>query len=186
MNDNPSITNADEARLVELLNEAQRRVVYMAPGLTLNITAALSTAWRRLGSDAVSVILDVDAEVCRLGYGTIEGLTDIQNTAMDLGVFVCHQPGVRIGLLITDDTTLIYAPTPLLIEPESEIRVWSNAIFLGTPSAKLLCEIGLGKNSGYGWSVGLDPVQSAKIEAVENVFVKRKGNHLIVEKGNHS
>lgn len=168
MSDNPCIINADERRLVELINGASRRIVYMAPGLTRSIAAVLSDAWRRLGSHAVSVILDVDPEVCRLGYGTLEGLKEIQNSAMDLGVLVCHQPGVRIGLLISDDVTLIHSPTPLLVEAQSKTLRHPNAILLGVPPAQLSKEIGLGENPDKERSVGLDPVRPAKIQEVEH------------------
>jgi hypothetical protein len=41
----------------------------------------------------------------------------------------CISPGIRIGLLIANDTTLVYAPTPLLIaEPSNK----PNAIRLDT------------------------------------------------------
>jgi len=69
MSEGPSVTNADERNLVQLIELASRRIVYMVPGITERVVDALSDAWRRLRTEAVSVILDVDPEVCRLGYG---------------------------------------------------------------------------------------------------------------------
>lgn len=67
----PSITNADEAKIVAVLASASRRWLYMAPGVTAPIAEAMEALWARLGGASGSVILDVDPEVYRLGYGTL-------------------------------------------------------------------------------------------------------------------
>ena len=113
----PSITNADEAKIVSILTSARRRWLYMAPGITQPIVEAMDALWARLGGASGSVILDLDPEVYRLGYGTLEGLQQLQEAATRHGTLICrHQDGIRIGLVISDDHTLIFTPTPLLIE----------------------------------------------------------------------
>lgn len=166
MGSQPSITNADDRKLIELIGQAKRRLVFMAPGISEGVAKALAEAWDRLGAETVSVILDVDPEVCRLGYGTIEGLQAIQAAASQPERLVCHHPGVRIGLLIADDTTLIYSPTPLLVEAESHASEHPNAIQLGAPPAEIVRDVGLGKNPAMERSVGMDPVPPARIEEV--------------------
>src|SRR5262245_56728588 len=115
-----SLTNATESNLVDLLQRARRRLVLIAPGISATLATALATAWDRPGPGAVQVVLDVDAEVCRMGYGTMEGLKLLQEKARALGETVGHQPGIRIGILVSDDATLVYSPTPLLIEEGSK------------------------------------------------------------------
>ena len=44
---------------------------------------------------------------------------------------VCYQPGLRIGVLIFDDTSIVYSPTPLLIEAGSDRADQPNAIQIG-------------------------------------------------------
>lgn len=107
--------------LVSLISEAQKRVIFIAPGVRGVVADALISAARRLPRN-VSVILDIDPEVCRLGYGEIDALKKLQEFRYDEPnlyanpKFLLAQPGVRIGVLIVDDDTLFYSPTPLLIE----------------------------------------------------------------------
>ncbi len=162
--DRPSVTNIDEPKLISLVDGATRRVLFLAPGLTQPIAEAIGKAWDRLGPKSVNVILDVDPEVCRLGYGTIEGLKHVQDAASRLDTLICHQKGVRIGLLISDDTTLIYSPTPLLVEAGSDRSDQPNAIQLSALPNEVARDVGLGPEADR--KVGLDPVRPERVEAV--------------------
>jgi hypothetical protein len=166
MKTEPSVTNVDDAKLAALIGAAERRVLLLAPGLSEPVAVALRDAWAHLGGSAVSVILDVDPEVCRLGYGTLEGLQIVRDAAARARALVCHQPGVRIGLVISDDTTVIFSPTPLLIEAGSTQPDRPNAIRLQAPPEEIAKEVGLGEHPDKERVVGLDPVEAAKIEAV--------------------
>lgn len=163
----PSITNADDARIEALITGADDRVVYVAPGASDAVAAALADAWSRLGPDAVQVILDVDPEVCRLGYGSLGALKSLRQAASRVGALVCEQPGIRIGLLIADDSTLIYSPTPLLIEAGSDRPERPNAISLSSVPDALGREVGLGEHPDRERIIGLDAVQPNRIDAVE-------------------
>jgi len=68
----PAVTKIDDQWLIENLKCAQRRVVFMGPGMAAIVADAICDAWERLGSVAVNIILDVDPEVCRMGYGEID------------------------------------------------------------------------------------------------------------------
>ena len=109
MNAERTFTNVDDKVLVSLISEATQRVMFVAPGLRKVVADALADALRRLPAK-VTVVLDVDAEVCRLGYGDEQGLVTIKDAAEKAGTRLHHQQGVRIGLLIADDTTIIYSP----------------------------------------------------------------------------
>ncbi|MHB8108636.1 MAG: hypothetical protein ACYDHW_01230 [Syntrophorhabdaceae bacterium] len=167
MEGRPLITNADENKLVSLINQARERVLYMAPGLTNGVAQSLTSAWFRLGLKAVTVVLDADPEICRLGYGTLEGLKTITATAGNLGSIVCQQPGVRIGLLISDEVTLIYSPTPLLIEGEASHPEHPNAVQLDTTPRELTNEMGLGDENAGTRLIGIEPIPTSKVEMVE-------------------
>jgi hypothetical protein len=162
----PSLTNASEERLAGLIDEASRRVVFVAPGLSELLADALSRAWHRLGRNAVSVILDADPEVCRLGYGTLEGLERARDAAATHGTLLCHQPGLRIGLLIVDDHTVVYSPTPLLIEAGSDAAGNPNAIEFVSPPPAVLHDLGLGTRGAIGRRIGLDPLQPERMAAL--------------------
>ncbi len=166
MNSQPSVTNVDDEKLIELINQSRHRLLYMAPGISEAVGKAIMSAWWRL-RERVTVILDVDPEVCRMGYGTIEGLKTVCEAAQNMQTAVRHQPGVRLGLLISDDTTLIYSPTPLLVEAEARNPERPNAIQLSSPSSEIAESVGFAKDSGYSPSVGSTEVLSSQVDQAE-------------------
>jgi hypothetical protein len=161
-----SITNVNDAKLVQLISAASRRVLLLAPGVSELVAKAIALAWKRLGRDAVTVVVDVDPEVCRFGYGTLEALELLRDAAARSGALVCHQAGVRIGLLICDDSTLIYSPAPLLIEAGSNQPDRPNGIRLAAPPEQIVNDVGLGTNPASQRTVGLDAVPAGRIEQV--------------------
>lgn len=167
MNTPSTITNADDRKLAALIGRAAQRVVFVAPGVSEPVADALVAAWRRLGRDACMVILDVDPEVCRLGYGTLDALKRLRAAASEANSLVCHQPGLRIGLLIADERTVVFSPTPLLIEAGSDAPDRPNAIEIGLPPADVARDLGLGPAGARDRRIGLDPVEPKRVEAVE-------------------
>lgn len=162
-----TFTNVDDAALVSLLSKATKRVVFVAPGLRQVVASALVEALARL-PDKVMVVLDVDAEVCRLGYGDEKGLLMIKEGAEKAGSRLHHQPGVRIGLLIVDNDTVVYSPVPLLIEAGSDQPDKPNAIFLsGNVPAAIESACGLGVDADSARQVGLEFVNDATLEEVQ-------------------
>jgi hypothetical protein len=125
-----TFTNVDDAVLERLIRSAQTRVIFVAPGLRGPVAQALADLLQQNPPIDVNIILDVDGEVCRLGYGDLQGLDLIMEATQHAGVGVLHQPGIRIGLLIVDENTVVYSPTPLLIEAGSKQPNKPNAIFL--------------------------------------------------------
>jgi hypothetical protein len=162
-----TFTNVDDGVLARLISQASQRVVFVAPGLREPVGMALASALRRLPGQ-VTVVLDVDAEVCRLGYGDEKGLELIKREAESMGCPVLHQPGVRIGLLIADADTVVYSPVPLLIEAGSTQPDKPNAIVLRAtvpPAVEAAC--GLGAEGDAVRQVGMDFVSEAAVEAVK-------------------
>ncbi|RJP35129.1 MAG: hypothetical protein C4527_01110 [Candidatus Omnitrophota bacterium] len=168
MNTETNITNIDDKKLVHYISHAQNRIVYMAPGITDQVAHALSVAWMRLGTHAVHVIVDVEPEVCRLGYGTLDGLKTVLDQASKLHAQVCQQPGVRIGLLIADNTTIVYSPTPLLIEAGSTQPEHPNAIQLHSIPNEIAEDMGLEASGKYDRSIGEKSISSEDIEKTES------------------
>ncbi len=68
---------SDEA-LVELISRARSRLVVIAPALTKPVADAVSRRFDELGQLSVTVILDADPEVYRLGFGDQEALETIR------------------------------------------------------------------------------------------------------------
>lgn len=163
----PSITNADDARLIALIGGAERRVLLLSPGVSEAVADALLAAWTKLGASQVTVILDVDPEVCRLGFGTLGAVERIRAAAAPAGTMLHHQPGVRIGVLVCDDVTLVFSPAPLLIEAGSTQPQRPNAIQLGAVPESMARDLGLGTRPDVERIVGLDPVRPDQIAKVK-------------------
>jgi hypothetical protein len=162
-----TFTNVDDAVLIQRIQTAQQKIVFVAPGIQKSVANALA---KRLADSPhldIAVILDIDPEVCRLGYGHIEGLTTLKAACEKRGTLLLHQPGIRIGLLIADDLTLIYSPPPLYIEGGSEQPNKPNAIRLETaaiPKVEAACT---STDDQPSPEIGLDPAKTPDIQAVK-------------------
>jgi hypothetical protein len=111
----------------------QRRLAVIAPGLSESVAKAIVKKWHELGRDAVLVVLDPDPEVCRLGLGDLAALQMLQETAEQLGGRIHQQQSLRVGVIVTDETTTVYSPTPRLIEAGGQPGERLNALRFDTP-----------------------------------------------------
>ena len=67
--------------LIGIIRRVRERLVFIAPGVRRRVAEAIVDAvGRLLDHGTVNVILDVSAEVCRLGYGDIDGLKKINDS----------------------------------------------------------------------------------------------------------
>jgi hypothetical protein len=108
---------------------AKERLVLVAPGLSREVASALVDRIRNdSGPRVLSVILDIDPEVCRLGFGDIEAIDLLRPALESRNLTLQMQKGVRIGLVVADSDLLIYSPTPRLIESGSKSEEKPNAI----------------------------------------------------------
>jgi hypothetical protein len=126
-----TFTVVNEDTLAAAVEHCRERLVYIAPGITEKIVAAMAVAMQRALPPALTVIIDADPEVCRLGYGTVDGLKALQALATGQLLPIRYQSGLRLGVLVADDQIAVYSPTPLLIEAGSDRADQPNAITLG-------------------------------------------------------
>jgi hypothetical protein len=165
------ITEVDDVYLCKIIKSVKKRLVYMTPGISDQVAEAVCRKWEELPPEAVNIILDVDSEVCRMGFGTIGALKKLHDQARKRGYTIHEQPGVRIALLIADDVTLFYAPTPLLIEGGSGTQVRLNAVKLNTVPTDIAKNIGLEKAEERA-TVGTNPISPKKIMEISNDLVR--------------
>lgn len=125
----------NDAQLCSAIAGCRLRLLYVAPGISEATAEAIDQVLSRQDSPAVTVIIDPDPEVCRLGYGTVSGLARLQQVATEKCMAIRQQPGLRIGLLVCDDRMWIFAPTPLSIEASAERDDQPNALTLALPDA---------------------------------------------------
>lgn len=161
-----SITVANDESLSELIRSAQKRLVVLTPAVSIPVANAIAERWASLGRDAVTVVLDVDPEVYRLGYEDIRALELLEPVAASLGGMVTRHKGIRIGMVIADDRTLVYSPTPQLIEAGPRSPDAPNAIMLGAPPPHVERELGAGPEGVKGRRIGEDKATKAEIQAV--------------------
>lgn len=110
--------------LIQLISCAQDRIVFVAPGLTLAVADALGRRFDEIDGMDITVVLDADEDVCRIGYGEVAALQRLHALAQKKGFWLKSQPGLRVGVLLADKQTLVWSPTPCSVEapPESEPR----------------------------------------------------------------
>lgn len=125
--------------LVAAIDCSRQRLAYIAPGISEPVADAIGRLFERVDPPAVTVIIDSDPEVCRLGYGTVAGLKRLQEVVERHQLAIRHQAGLRVAVLASDDDLLVYAPVAQLIEAGSTSDAKPNAIVIGPDApARLL------------------------------------------------
>jgi len=102
--------------VVVSIGHAKRRLVYAAPGVSADVTKALSRCIEARTVAQLMNVLDADEEACRLGYCDAPALDELMAVATKFKISIRRQPGIRLGLLMSDDEVLIWTPSPLMFE----------------------------------------------------------------------
>ena len=124
-------TTATDDAVVDMISAARTRLAVIAPGVTTAVARALAARMRDLPELSLTVILDADPEVYRMGYGDTEALAIIREASHAAMFDLREQAGVRIGVIISDDQTMVYAPVSRNVEAGATSSDRPNAIVLG-------------------------------------------------------
>lgn len=160
-------TVASDACLIGLIQQARRQIIVVSPGLTEKVAECLR---RRAATRTVSItiVVDGDPEVYRLGYGDQAALTTLKSMAFDSAVNLRLQEGIRIGLVVSDDETIVFSPTPRMIEAGSTSTEKPNAVILsGAASLDRLAAAG-SESSSMVPEIGRRPLTERTIAAMES------------------
>ena len=111
-------------RIAELVRSAQHAVCYAGPGIQMGLSQAMVEAAERLGKEMLTVSLDFDDRVMRMGYGDVGAVALL----LDAGISVHSSPGLRTALIVVDNDGYIFTPTALYLEAEPTDGAASNAI----------------------------------------------------------
>ena len=160
---------SDEA-LIELILRARSRLVVIAPALTQAVADAISRRFDDLGQLDVTVILDSDPEVYRLGFGDQHALEAVRAASANNLFDLREQPGVRIGVVICDDTTMVYSPVSKNIEAGSTSVEKPNAIVLTGGAADCIATAAGADNSDDAPKpeVGVTALEPAKVQEMKS------------------
>lgn len=115
MSESP-LQNINDDQLVAAIRAAHRRLMIVSPGISVPVAMAVAVKWKELGAGGVSVILDLDPNVNRMGYGDFAAVELLQLAAMQLGARLLNQAGTRICVFAIDDDLYVFSPTPLVAE----------------------------------------------------------------------
>ncbi len=110
--------------LAKLIRGARRLAIVAAPGIDEAIASAVILTAEEIGTEKVRVILDVDEENCRAGYGNVDGYSIL----IDKGFPVRRCEGLRIGFALADDQGFIFGLPPLMVEAPTKLKGCPNAV----------------------------------------------------------
>jgi hypothetical protein len=122
----PLFRSLDSAVIANDIREAQHSVCYAAPGIQQEPAKAIAEVASRIGPDLVTVCLDFDERVMRMGFGSLAAV----KTLRDAGIVVNSTPGLRTGLMVVDHEGYIFTPTALYLEAEDRSGDAPNAMRL--------------------------------------------------------
>jgi hypothetical protein len=163
MTDNTrAFTVASDAALIELIRKAKSRLAVISPALTKQVADALVARFGEQDRLYLTVVLDADPEVYRLGYGDPEALEIIRTASVEAQFPLREQQGVRIGVVISDETTMIFAPVSRNIEAGSTTEEKPNAVLLRGPATERLAQatgIAEGETASLSCQICLGPLE---------------------------
>jgi len=155
-------TNLNSDDIASIIESAQEPICIASPGIQKSIAEALCSAAKKLGPELISVCVDFDEHVFRMGYADIEAIKQLESD----GIRIDHSPGLRSGLVIVGDEGYVYTPTALYLEAEpTDVNV-RNAVRL---SKQQITEA-LSRMSPVAKAIAVmstdDPVEKKRIESI--------------------
>ncbi|WP_160121651.1 hypothetical protein [Rhodovarius lipocyclicus] len=122
----------DSELIAEFVDKAERSVCYAAPGIQQAPADAVVRFARRHGPELVTVLLDFDERVMRMGFGDLAAVT----TLRDAGIAVRSTSGLRTGFLVVDDDGYIFTPIARYLEADRREPDAPNAMRLSPEQAR--------------------------------------------------
>lgn len=138
-------SSLDSCAIASVMRSARHSICYAAPGIQLDPATALAEVAARLGPELITICLDFDERVLRMGFGDLAAVKVLR----EAGIVVSSTPGLRTGLLIVDHVGYIFTPTALYLEADNRSADTFNAMRLSkeqvsealarlSPAAKLI------------------------------------------------
>lgn len=105
-----------EGSLIELIQRATESITYVGPGMTVAIARAIDAGRARHPDLDIQVTLDLDPQVCRLGYSELDAIEIIEGMASLRPGLLTQRTGIRLCVLTVDGQTTVFPPVPRLVE----------------------------------------------------------------------
>jgi len=110
----PLFLSLTSSSIAAAIRKAEHSVCYAAPGIHAESAKAMAEVAQRIGPELITVCLDFDERVMRMGFGDLPSVKVLR----DAGIPVSSTPGLRTGLVIVDHQGYIFAPTALYLEAD--------------------------------------------------------------------
>ena len=117
--------------IASAIRSAQHSVCYAAPGIQAEPANAMAEVAARIGPKLISVCLDFDERVMRMGFGDLAAVKVLRNA----GIAVSSASGLRTRLVIVDHQGYMFTPTALYLEAEDRPGEAPNAMRLSKEQA---------------------------------------------------
>jgi len=118
MNPDSFFCHLSSKGLAKIIEEARELVCYSAPGIVKEPAEALVVLSQKIGAEKLTVCIDCDERVLRMGYGDLEAVKMLR----EAGIAVNHFPKLRSALCIVDKEGYSFTPTALYLEAELGIE----------------------------------------------------------------
>ena len=128
----PIFLSLNSIEVAKLIRAARRSVCFAAPGILREPANAMVEVAARIGPELVTVCLDFDEKVMRMGFGEMEAVNSLRNANIEVRTV----QGMRTGLVIVDGEGYIFTPTALYLEAEDRPADAPNAMRLSREQAK--------------------------------------------------
>lgn len=115
MNQEELFRHLSSAGIADLIRTAEGSVCYAGPGIQPEPAEAMAEVAQRIGPELVTVSLDFDERVMRMGYGDIAAVQVLR----EAGIVINSSPGLRSALILVDGEGYTFTPTPLYLEAET-------------------------------------------------------------------
>jgi hypothetical protein len=122
----PMFLSLDSAGMAACIGSAQVSVCYAAPGIQQEPAEALARLAEHLDPVLITVILDFDERVMRMGFGDLAAVAVLRGA----GITVRSTPGLRTGFLVVDDAGFIFTPVARYLEADRRETDAPNALRL--------------------------------------------------------
>ena len=107
-------TSLPSSRQAELISEAERQIIYVAPGIRSEVADAIIERFYQTELDRVFISIDFNETTLRMGYGELAAVENL----IQSGIEPTMARGLRSAFLIVDDKGWVLTPTALYLESE--------------------------------------------------------------------
>ncbi len=105
-----------EQSLIDTIRGARASITFVGPGMTVGLARAISETLQQRPAIELTLTVDLDPEVCRLGFGEILAVELLHGLAAQRPDVLRQQSGIRLCALTVDDNTIVFPPVPRLVE----------------------------------------------------------------------